>query len=388
MLPALSNLESLIITVRIDDYHRNTIGLGTGLFCLSELTNLRVLSLGADPETPEDDDKEDPDVAIHGALGLASIWDLTRLTKLHLSSHGIKHISTDISRLQQLKDLEVVACGWTDGCQMRLPSGLGTLSQLDTLSLRRTYFNHDDEDLCLTRLTSLRKLDLHGSVHPITSKVQPPGPGAALPVSMAIYNMAGPGSISEASAELPTIPTDVLADIFSRLPVSDRLAAQLVCKQWGPSDPVPEWQLVRTGTLRRMFALLSSSLRELNLGCCNDLWWHEDAVLCMLPALSNLQSLVITVYTKRWQTVGLGTGLLGLSSLTSLPKLSVGADPETKEDYEEDVVTDAIHGVDCLAGIWGLTRLTSLHLQSHSIEHIPDDLSRRAGLGPAGHAAG
>ncbi|KAK9808950.1 hypothetical protein WJX72_006925 [[Myrmecia] bisecta] len=75
------------------------------------------------------------------------------------------------------------------------------------------------------------------------------------------------------------------------------------------ADPFPGLQLLRTGALRRTFQLLGGSLRELGLIRCNDFLWQQT-VLSMLPTLSNLESLVITVSLDFGCREGMRSGLV------------------------------------------------------------------------------
>ncbi|KAK9828710.1 hypothetical protein WJX72_001663 [[Myrmecia] bisecta] len=149
-----------------------------------------------------------------------------------------------------------------------------------------------------------------------------------------------------------------------------------------PGDPLPGFQLLRSGGLRRILQLNKDSLRELELIRCNDLL-RDQAVVWMLPVLQNLERLTITVTVKRHFTAGLTDDALNcLSSLTKPRQLSLGADPYyPEEDHREGGdVTIFAPSWQPLTGIWELTQLTSLHLQSHGLQNFPRAISKLSQL--------
>ncbi|KAK9809191.1 hypothetical protein WJX72_011110 [[Myrmecia] bisecta] len=163
--------------IRVNDLLRDTAVCGckaNGLYqveaCLipralnrlSSLTTLRLLSLGTDPECPEwwtgerDTAFHDP---WHDEADLTGIWELTQLTSLHLQSHGLGDFPPEISKLTQLQNLELEACGgWGE---VHLEPAIGSLVSLRRLSLRATLLAAAGAaDYCLGNLSNLAALDL------------------------------------------------------------------------------------------------------------------------------------------------------------------------------------------------------------------------------------
>ncbi|KAK9808937.1 hypothetical protein WJX72_006658 [[Myrmecia] bisecta] len=135
-------LRELHLLDSSDLWRHTGFGLGDSLTCLSAMTSLRRLSLGASVGLPEEEHHVG-DMAIANPQCLDGIWVLTCLTSLHLSSYGIGHSPADVC-LPQLTHLTKLNL---NGCHLEeIPPFVSRMTTLPDLAVSENKFEEGEDD--------------------------------------------------------------------------------------------------------------------------------------------------------------------------------------------------------------------------------------------------